>query len=218
MKIKNKKIKYVIGVDEAGRGPLAGPVSVGAFCVDVNELSELKNNMWFSGVRDSKKLSEKNRNIWLNKVRQLSKNKNVYFSHSFSCSSSIDRLGISPSVRKAVKNSIKKILRMIEKKTNIIQNPKNYYILLDGSLSAPKEFINQKTIIRGDDKEKIISVASIVAKVKRDKLMTKLSKIYPNYGFEIHKGYGTALHYKKIKKFGLSDIHRRSFLKGFAKS
>jgi ribonuclease HII len=86
-------------------------------------------------------------------------------------------------------------------------------VLLDGSLKAPRRYVNQKTIIRGDDIEPVISLASICAKVLRDRKMTRLAKKYPRYGFEVHKGYGTKAHYKAIKKHGFSQEHRRSFLK-----
>ena len=95
------------------------------------------------------------------------------------------------------------------KKLNV--NPKQTQIFLDGGLKAPKEFIFQKTIIRGDDKKMVISLASIVAKVSRDALMSRLSKKYPKYGFEFHKGYGTAKHRLAIRQNGLSPVHRKTF-------
>ena len=91
--------------------------------------------------------------------------------------------------------------------------PKKCLVLLDGGLRAPKRFMYQKTIIRGDEKEYAIALASIMAKVTRDRKMVKLSKKYPLYGFNSHKGYGTKKHYEKIKKCGLCELHRRSFLK-----
>lgn len=90
--------------------------------------------------------------------------------------------------------------------------PYGVRIMLDGLLHAPEEY-KQQTIVRGDVTEPIISLASIAAKVERDRLMKKLAKKYPNYAFEVHKGYGTAKHRKAIKRFGLSDIHRQSFCK-----
>ena len=86
---------------------------------------------------------------------------------------------------------------------------------LAGLLHAPKEFFFQKTIIRGDQTEPVISLASIVAKVRRDRLMKRLAEEYPLYGFERHKGYGTELHYERIKEHGLCNIHRRSYVKSF---
>jgi ribonuclease HII len=92
-------------------------------------------------------------------------------------------------------------------------DPNKCQVLLDGSLKAPKEFINQKTIIKGDEKEKIIAWASILAKVSRDSIMTKYHKKFPQYGFQIHKGYGTDKHRTAISKYGLSEIHRKTFCK-----
>jgi len=92
-------------------------------------------------------------------------------------------------------------------------NPKKCKVLLDGGLKAPEEYIDQKTIIKGDEKKMIIALASIYAKVMRDRKMVKFGKEYPEYGFEIHKGYGTKKHYEAIGKYGLSNIHRRSYIK-----
>ena len=90
--------------------------------------------------------------------------------------------------------------------------PATFHIFLDGGLKAPVEYVNQKTIIKGDELFPVISLASIVAKVTRDNLMTKHSKEYPEYGFEKHSGYGTKTHYDAIKKYGLTPIHRKSFI------
>ncbi len=110
----------------------------------------------------------------------------------------IDEKGIS----RAIKIGIKRLLSRLSAKPKMI--------LLDGSLFAPSEY-PQKTIIRGDEKIPIIAAASIIAKVTRDRKMVRLAKKFPEYGFHIHKGYGTKLHCKLVKKYGLCDIHRRSF-------
>ncbi len=194
MKIKPK---FLIGIDEAGRGPLAGPVSVGVvMCADNFDFKLLK------GVRDSKKLSELQRESWFTKLKQWRKEKKLDFKVSLIGAKIIDTKGISFSIRKGIASC----LRRLE------ASPARSRVLLDGSLKAPAAFKDQKTIIGGDDKEKIISAASIAAKVTRDRKMKKLAKIFPNYSFEIHKGYGTALHYQLIEKHGVSEIHRRSFL------
>ena len=101
----------------------------------------------------------------------------------------------------------KKFSKIFEK------NSKESLVLLDGGLKAPKEYLNQRTIIKGDEKELAIALASIVAKVTRDRLMVKLARKYPGYDLEMHKGYGTAAHYKALKNKGFSPIHRKSFLK-----
>jgi ribonuclease HII len=113
----------------------------------------------------------------------------------------IDTKGLTYATRLGVKRALKKL-----------EIKKNVLVLLDGSLYAPKEY-KQKTIIGGDDTYKIIGLASIVAKVKRDRRMKNLSKQYPGYSFDVHSGYGTKKHYEAIKKNGISLIHRRSFLK-----
>ena len=128
------------------------------------------------------------------------------WSVSFSSSGVIDNKGLTYAVYSATKRSILKL-----KKTGYIND--NSKILLDGLLKAQAYFKDQKTIIGGDDKEKIIALASICAKVCRDKKMKNLAKKYPQYGFEIHKGYGTKSHYKALAKHGPSPAHRRRFLR-----
>ena len=197
------KIKWLIGIDEVGRGPVAGPVVLGACCVPVDF-----NFSFCGGIRDSKKLSEKMREVWDAKIQAAGKAKKLSYAVSFVSSRLIDARGLSWAIKKALVMNLKKLK----------VPPKNTRILLDGGLKAPAEFIFQKTIIKGDEKEPVISMASIVAKVARDRHMKKLSKKYPNYDFQVHKGYGTRRHYQKIKKYGLSTEHRRSFLSSVLKS
>ncbi len=121
----------------------------------------------------------------------------------------IDRIGISNAIKKALNSSLYKLQPCLPAGRLF----HSHFIFLDGSLHAPKEFKNQKTIIKGDEKIPVISLASICAKVTRDKHMVKMSKKFPKYDFELHKGYGTRGHYQKIKMHGLSPVHRRSFLK-----
>lgn len=189
-------MQYVIGIDEAGRGPLAGPVSVGAVLVPVDFDWKL-----VEGVRDSKKLSEKKREEIFEHTRQLEKASALRFSVSTSSAAYIDRYGIVPAIRRALAEALSRF--EIE--------PADCRVLLDGSLKAPAEYIYQETIIRGDDTEPAISLASIMAKVTRDRLMKRLSPDYPAYDFHVHKGYGTASHLSAIARCGLSDIHRASF-------
>lgn len=202
MKIKNK-FKYIIGIDEVGRGPLAGPVAVGACLISVSKIKSLQEKSFFKGIRDSKKLSEKKREEWLEKIKELKTKGDLDYSVSFISNKIIDKKGISQCIKMAVKNSLKKLKA----------EPLKTIVLLDGGLKAPEEFIYQKTIIKGDEKEPIISLASIAAKVARDSKMVEYSKKFPQYGFEIHKGYGTALHCRKIRENGLSELHRKSFCK-----
>lgn len=190
--------KFLIGVDEAGRGPIAGPVAVGAVLLKPNfPLQELK------GVRDCKKLTPLAREAWYQKMLLWRKGGLLEFSCSFSAASVIDRRGIVLAVRAALNRAVRRFEI----------NPRMCRVLLDGGLVAPDEFTNQLTIIGGDDLEPVIALASIVAKVRRDRRMLRLAKLYEGYLFEVHKGYGTKAHYRALKQNGLSDIHRRSFLR-----
>ncbi len=217
--INNLKFHYrmklvsagLMGVDEAGRGPLAGPVSVGACAVPVQFTRK-----HFKGIKDSKKLSEKQREEWFSRMNYLAPQppnlvpwvpskvfpKGVKYAVTLVSNKIIDTKGLSYAIRFALQSSLKKLKL----------NPAECMVLLDGGLKAPIEYKNQKTIIKGDEKEYAISLASIAAKVTRDRLMVRLSKKYRAYGFEVHKGYGTKRHIENIKKYGLSPLHRRSFL------
>ena len=192
-------MKYVIGIDEVGRGPLAGPVCVVAVAIEKKIYKSTLRK--FKGLKDSKKTSESLREECLKKIDRLSKS--IFYSVSFVGNSLIDKKGIVWGIETALSRSLHKLSLQ----------PGECEVLLDGSLKAPKEFKNQRTIIRGDEKEKIIAMASIVAKVFRDNHMKHQAKIFPLYGFEKHKGYGTKEHIRKIRKYGASDIHRKSFLK-----
>jgi ribonuclease HII len=198
---RRSKITFLIGIDEAGRGPLAGPISVGAFSVRSKDILKI-----FKGVKDSKQLSEKQREEWFKVIKQHKKDGHIMYAVSFSSAGVIDEKGITH----ATKAALNRCLKRLEKKDFA---PFKCRVLLDGSLYAPSRYADQKTIIDGDAKEPIIALASICAKVLRDRKMKRLAKKYPKYGFEIHKGYGTKAHYRAIRKHGPSDIHRRSFLK-----
>ena len=193
-----KSAKYVVGIDEAGRGPLAGPVAVGTVKIEKGF-----NKKFFGGIKDSKKLTENERNKWFELAKSAQKRGRLHFSVSLVSNIVIDKHGIS----KAIKIGIKKNL------LKLYVSPKDSYILLDGLLKAPIEYKNQLTIIKGDEKVPVISLASIVAKVTRDRYMANLAKKYPQYGFEQHKGYVTEIHRKAIKKHGATPTHRRTFLK-----
>lgn len=189
-------IDYIIGIDEAGRGPLAGPVSVG-ICIAPHDF----DFTIFKNLKDSKKLSEKRRVEILAQMKELQNTKTINFSVALVSNKMIDDKGIAFAITSAIKALLNKI--------NI--EPHKVKILLDGGLRAPDEYIYQETIIKGDEKEPVISLASIAAKVTRDLHMIKLANDYPEYGFEIHKGYGTAKHREAIKKHGQSIVHRRTF-------
>lgn len=181
------------GIDEAGRGPIAGPVAVAIFGMRPGFSLKV-----FPKGRDSKKMSEAEREKWF-AVFEIEKGKgNVHFEVNFSSAAVIDKKGIVSAIRFAIEKCLKEV-------------KDDAKILLDGALQAPARFLSQKTIIKGDEKEKLIACASIVAKVSRDRLMRKIAKRYPGYGFEIHKGYGTKLHKTAIRKLGFSPQHRKSF-------
>jgi ribonuclease HII len=230
-------MKYIVGVDEVGRGPLAGPVTVGVVVCEAEFYKKLKRNKSLPPLgKDSKKLSPDAREKYAevldklkNSFSQSSSRKtrkisaeifalsrlpgserfsletlvNEFFNYSVIhiSNKTIDKIGIAPAIGKAIVIGMKKLKL----------NPKNCEVRLDGGLSAPAEFKNQKTIVKGDEKEKIIAWASILAKVSRDALLRRAAKKFPQYGFEIHKGYGTARHRRAIKKHGLSLFHRKSF-------
>jgi len=195
------KKPFLIGVDEAGRGPLAGPVSVGVFAVVSSQV--LKR---FHGVKDSKQLSEKQREEWFTLIKSACIKGEACYAVSFSHSGTIDEKGLTAAVYSALNRS----LRKIEKKG---MNAPAGKILLDGLLYASSRYSDQRTIINGDATEPIIALASICAKVVRDRHMKRVALKYPEYGFEIHKGYGTKAHYKALKKHGPSEVHRMRFLR-----
>jgi len=191
-----KNIKFIIGIDEVGRGPLAGPVAVCAFKMPVN--FETKP---FGKIKDSKKLKPKQREEIFERLKILKKMGEINYFVCYESARKIDKIGIS----KAIKNCLEKALKKLKIK------PIECVVLLDGGLKAPSIYKNQKTIIRGDEKERAIAFASIVAKVSRDALMCRLASKYPEYSFEVHKGYGTKKHCESIRKNGLSCEHRKSF-------
>lgn|SRR3989344_1292801 len=193
---------FLIGIDEAGRGPLAGPLSVGACMVEVGLAERLTDFFPNGKIKDSKKLSLKKREEIFERIVKAKDELKISYSVSFSSPQLIDEKGLTSAINSALANCLKSL----DVKADICQ------VLLDGGLKAPEEFKNQKTIIKGDEKEAIIALASIIAKVSRDRKMFSLHKKYPQYGFERHKGYGTREHFFAIKRFGLSPSHRRSFL------
>lgn len=190
-------MRFLLGVDEAGRGPLAGPVSVGV--VAVPEGFDVARE--FPGVADSKKLSEKRREALYGMLEARVAQGIVRFTVEFEDAIVIDREGIAVAVRRALARGV----------NTLAPDAALVRVQLDGALRAPAEYA-QETIIHGDALVPIISLASIAAKVERDRLMVTLAEEYPEYGFEKHKGYGTKAHYDMLLKHGLSAIHRRSFI------
>ena len=196
------KSYYLVGVDEVGRGPIAGPVAVGVVIVkDQSFLKEIKDFLPIG--KDSKKLSSKQREECFCEIIKWKDKGKIKYEVSFISSQIIDQAGISKSIQMAINRSFEKL--------NI--PPTKSMILLDGGLCVGREYVNQKTIIRGDETEPIIACASIVAKVFRDRKMVNYGKKFPKYNFEIHKGYGTKKHFNMIKKHDFCPLHRRTFLK-----
>lgn len=197
---RSVKARYLIGIDEAGRGPLAGPVAIGVFAV--KSPGVLRS---FRGVKDSKQLSERQREEWFSRIRLSVKNGEAAYTVAYARPETIDARGLTYSIYSALNRA----LMRLEGKGCACVDAK---ILLDGSLYASSRYVDQTTIIDGDAREPIIALASICAKVSRDRRMKKLARDYPQYGFDIHKGYGTKAHYKALRKYGLCPHHRKSFL------
>jgi len=190
--------RYTVGIDEVGRGPLAGPVVVCALYISSGKSGEL-----LRGIRDSKQLTQIQRERWFEKLTVARKEGSVDWSISSVTPRVIDRTGIRNSVLAAAARCLDKL--DIE--------PNNIRVLLDGGIIAPKKWIYQETIVRGDEQESVIAAASVVAKVTRDKRMRKYAKRFPLYGLEKHKGYGTEAHYKALQTHGPCELHRKSFLR-----
>ncbi len=183
--------KYVIGVDEVGRGPLAGPVVASAVCFESKLFYP-----WWDEIFDSKKVSAKKREELAHSISEFSLN-----SIGVASVEEIEELNILEASFLAMKRAVEKL--SIDLSSAII--------LVDGKFTIPEFTAEQKAFIKGDSSVHSIAAASIVAKVSRDKLMVNFDQQIPGYGFMKHKGYGTPDHIKAIKKLGLSSIHRPSF-------
>lgn len=196
-----KKFKYIVGVDEVGRGSLAGPLAVCAFCVPAKFLRKILP----SKLKDSKAQTKQSREFWFDEFKKHEKAKNISYKITYVSNLVIDSKGLAFALRYAISKSL----------LSLKISPDQTLVLLDGGIKASQEFKNQKTIIKGDTKEPIIAAASIMAKVTRDRLMEKHAKTYPNYSFETNKGYGTKKHKKALANYGPTKIHRQSFLTKF---
>ena len=180
--------KLIAGIDEAGRGPLAGPVVVASVIMPFDNIID--------GINDSKKLSEKKREMLFDKII----NEAVSYSIQFVDEKVIDKINIRNASFLAMNNAVNDL------------KIKPDFVLVDGN--AIKDMtIPHECIIKGDLKCNSVGAASILAKVARDRFMQKIHKEYPEYGFDKNKGYGTKLHYEMIEKYGILPIHRLTFLK-----
>lgn len=197
-------MRIIIGIDEVGRGPLAGPVSVGVVSCEEKIYKKLKNDRRLpSAGKDSKKLTASDRKKYSDFLKILQMEGKISYKIVHISNKIIDAKGLSFSIKKAIKDGMGGL--------NI--EPKYCEVRLDGGLKAPEIFKLQRTIIKGDEKEKIIAWASILAKVSRDEIMYKAERKFPRYDLGNNKGYGTLKHREAIKDRGLSTFHRVSFCK-----
>ncbi len=230
-KLHKKGFEIVIGVDEVGRGPLAGPVVACAFVL-LDSLA--KSNFsarhglsaghprarkiylareFLNKVKDSKQLSEKQREEVCAEILKCS---NAMWGIGQVSEKMIDKINILQATKLAMQKSVKNLISKIGERSD--RSP--FFVVVDGNMRFDENWfgedkfgkIKYKSIVKGDQKVYSIALASIIAKVYRDNLMKKYAKKYPQYGFEIHKGYGTKKHYENLAKFGACKIHRKTFL------
>lgn len=180
--------KHICGVDEAGRGPLAGPVFAAAVI--------LPTDYEIDGINDSKKLSEKKREKLYDEIIKHA----IAYSIQSSDNLLIDKINILAATMQTMKNAVSSL------------SVKPDIVFVDGN-RLPELDVQSEYVIHGDEISASIAAASILAKVSRDRFMYEMDKKYPEYEFAKHKGYGTKLHYEKLREFGPSEIHRMTFLK-----
>lgn len=185
----NAGYKLVCGIDEAGRGPLAGPVYAAAVILPLG--------FEIDGLNDSKKISEKKREQLFDVICE----KAVDYSIGIATEQEIDEINILNATFLAMHRAVEGL------------KTKPDYALIDGNQYPKIPFVMEETVVKGDAKVMSIAAASILAKVSRDRFMLEKAKEYPQYQFEKHKGYGTKLHYEMLKEYGPSPIHRMTFLK-----
>lgn len=189
---KKNGYKFIAGVDEAGRGPLAGPVCVACVIMPLDE------DKIIEGINDSKKLTEKKREELFDKILNTAIAYNIHFVDE----KVIDDINILNATKKGMSFCI----------NNLSHTPD---IVLVDAVKGLDTNVECVSIIKGDAKSYSIAAASILAKVSRDRLMLEYDKMYPEYGFAKHKGYGTKVHIEALKKYGKCQIHRESFIKNF---
>lgn len=217
-KLQKQGYKYIAGVDEAGRGPLAGPVVAGATKLKIENRKvkiSIKNLKLFNTIKDSKKLSAGQREEW---YKVLISHPDIEWGVGIVSEKVIDRINIL----EATKLAMAKAVRNLEKKTG---KPADF-LIIDGNFTLDFQYpensslgiqrtvlerLRQKAIPKADEKIFLCAAASVIAKVTRDRIMMKMHKKYPEYGFNKHKGYGTKEHLRALRKHGASKIHRKSF-------
>ncbi len=196
-----KGLKLIAGIDEAGRGPLAGPVVVAAVVMPEDSFIE--------GVNDSKKVSEKKRE----KLYDLILEEALGYGVGIIDQKEIDEINILNATKEGLTRAIKKLEKDLQEKNGKLTKPD--VIFVDALTKIDTDNIPYKSIIHGDAISYSIAAASIIAKVTRDRIMRQWDEIYPQYGFAKHKGYGTAAHIQAIKEYGICPLHRLSFVKNF---
>ena len=189
--LRSKGYKYICGIDEAGRGPLAGPVVVASVIMPENSMIE--------GVNDSKKVSEKKRE----KLYDLILSEAISYGVGIIGQDEIDEINILNATKKGLTISLQELTQ------------KPDLIIVDALNNIDTLGTKYESIIKGDAKCYSIAAASIIAKVTRDRIMREWDKVYPQYGFAAHKGYGTAAHIKALKEYGACPLHRQTFIKHF---
>jgi ribonuclease HII len=211
--------KWIVGIDEVGRGALAGPVTVAAAMLALDAHGRIAHAP-FRSLKDSKKLSTAQREFWATELRS---NASVRFALARVYPRGIQRTNISAAANRAAQNAFSRLLKKYKL-------PARTSVFLDGGLYLGSKAhqqklseargavrINAKTVIKADERFPAVAAASIIAKVSRDGYMRQLAKKYPHYGFDIHKGYGTAAHLCAIKEHGPCAAHRLTFLRGHPK-
>ena len=191
----NEGLKYICGIDEAGRGPLAGPVVVGAVVMSRDSMLEFMN--------DSKKVTEKRRELLYEEIINTS----LAYGIGIISQEEIDKINILNATKKGLHEALGQVIEKLKQKPDII--------IVDALREINTFGITYESIIKGDATCYSISAASILAKVTRDRIMAEWDKIYPQYGFAAHKGYGTAKHIQAIKEYGPCPLHRKSFITHF---
>lgn len=189
--LREKGFKYICGIDEAGRGPLAGPVVVASVILPENSMIE--------GINDSKKVSEKKRE----KLYDLIIEEAISYGVGIIGQDEIDDINILNATKKGLTLSLQELTKRPD------------LIIVDALSKINTLGIPYESIIKGDAKCYSISAASIIAKVTRDRIMREWDKVFPQYGFATHKGYGTSAHINAIKEYGICPIHRKTFVKNF---
>lgn len=196
-----KGVKSICGIDEAGRGPLAGPVVVASVIMPEGSMIE--------GVNDSKKVSEKKREKLYEQIIEEA----VAYGVGIIDQNEIDRINILNATKEGLTLCIKELEKDLKEKNREIEKPE--IILVDALTKIDTDHIPYQSIIKGDAKSYSIAASSIIAKVTRDRIMRQWDEVYPEYGFAKHKGYGTAMHISAIKQYGICPLHRKTFVKNF---